>query len=151
MNDRAKKRLKQIKWLDAQIDGLIQDLADAQAKATKVTSAISPVVVSRSTDPDQLEAGVLKIIELKKQINQKIDEFVDRKREIESIIEKVEDADQVMVLRKRYFEYKSWEQIAVEVGCKYRNVHYIHGDALKIVEDLLNGGEGNEKQSAGII
>lgn len=144
MNDRAKKRLKQIKWLDAQIDGLIQDLADAQAKATKVTSAISPVVVSRSTDPDQLEAGVMKIIELKKQINQKIDEFVDRKREMESIIEKVEDADQVKVLRKRYFEYKSWEQIAVEVGCKYRNVHYIHGDALKVVEALLKGGEGND-------
>lgn len=145
MNDRAKKRLKQIKWLDAQIDGLIQDLADAQAKATKVTSAISPVVVSRSTEPDQLEAGVMKIIELKKQINQKIDEFVDRKREIESIIEKVEDADQVMVLRKRYFEYKSWERIAVEVGCKYRNVHYIHGDALKTVEALLKGGEGDGK------
>ena len=151
MNDCAKKRLKQIKWLDAQIDGLIQDLADAQAKATKVTSAISPVVVSRSTEPDQLEAGVMKIIELKKQINQKIDEFVDRKRDIESIIEKVEDADQVMVLRKRYFEYKSWEQIAVEVGCKYRNVHYIHGDALKVVEYLLNGGEGNEKQNVGSI
>lgn len=144
MNDRAKKRLKQIKWLDAQIDGLIQDLADAQAKATKVTSVISPAVVSRSTDPDQLEAGVMKIIELKKQINQKIDEFVDRKREMESIIEKVEDADQVNVLRKRYFEYKSWEQIAVEVGCKYRNVHYIHGDALKVVEALLKGGEGND-------
>jgi DNA repair ATPase RecN len=144
VNDRAKKRLKQIKWLDAQIDGLIQDLADAQAKATKVTSAISPVVVSRSTDPDQLEAGALKIIELKKQINQKIDEFVDRKREMESIVEKVEDADQVMVLRKRYFAYKSWEQIAVEVGCKYRNVHYIHGEALKVVEALLNGGEGND-------
>jgi DNA repair ATPase RecN len=144
VNDRAKKRLKQIKWLDAQIDGLIQDLADAQAKATKVTSAISPVVVSRSTDPDQLEVGAMKIIELKKQINQKIDEFVDRKREMESIIEKVEDADQVNVLRKRYFEYKSWEQIAVEVGCKYRKVHYINGDALKVVEALLKGGEGND-------
>jgi DNA repair ATPase RecN len=151
VNDRAKKRLKQIKWLDAQIDGLIQDLADAQAKATKVTSAISPAVVSRSTDPDQLEAGVMKIIELKKQINQKIDEFVDRKREMESIIEKVEDADQVKVLRKRYFEYKSWEQIAVEVGCKYRNVHYIHGDALKVVEALLKDGEENGRQNIALI
>ena len=145
MYDRAKSELKRIKWLDAQIDGLIQDLADAQAKATKVTSAISPVVVSRSTDPDQLEDGVVKIIDLKKQINRRIDEFVDRKQKIESIIEKVEDADQVMVLRKRYFEYKSWEQISVEVGCKYRNVHYIHGDALKVVETLLNGGEDNGK------
>ena len=145
MNDRAKKRLKQIEWLDAQIDGLIQDLADAKAKATKVTSAFSPAVVTRSSDPDQMETGVMKIIELKKQINQKIDEFVDRKREMESIIEKVEDADQVKVLRKRYFEYKSWEQIAVEVGCKYRNVHYIHGDALKVVEALLKGGEDNDR------
>ena len=144
MYDRAKAKLKRIEWLDAQIDGLIQDLADAQAKATKVTSAIAPAVVTRSTDPDQLEVGVMKIIEMKKQINKKIDEFVDRKQEIESIIEKVEDADQVKVLRKRYLEYKPWELIAVEVCCKYRNVHYIHSDALKAVEALLKGGEGND-------
>ena len=143
MYDRAKAKLKRIEWLDAQIDGLIQDLADAQAKVTKVTAAITPAVVTRSSDPGQLEVGVMKIIELKQQINQKIDEFVDRKREIESIIEKVEDADQVKVLRKRYLEYKPWELIAVEVGCKYRNVHYIHGDALKAVEALLKGGEDN--------
>ena len=143
MYDRAKAKLKRIEWLDAQIDGLIQDLADAQANVTKVTSAITPAVVTRSSDPGQLEVGVMKIIELKQKINQRIDEFVDRKSEIESIIEKVEDADQVKVLRKRYLEYKPWELIALEVGCKYRNVHYIHSDALKTVESLLKDGEGN--------
>lgn len=141
----AKAYLKKIKWLDAQIDGLIQDLAALQSMATKVTATISPVVVTRSTDPNQLEDAVLKIINLKKEINQKIDEFVDRKREVESIIEKIEDADQVKVLRKRYMEYKPWELIAVEVGCKYRNVCYIHSDALKAVEALLKGREDDGK------
>lgn len=136
----AKAYLRKIKWLDAQIDGLIQEVYKLEAMATKVTSTVSPVVVTRSTDPNQLEDAVVKIIKLKDEINRKIYEFVDMKTEVEAIIEKIEDADQVAVLRKRYMEYKTWERIAVEVGCKYRKVHYIHGDALKVVEALLKGG-----------
>ena len=145
MYDLAKAKLKRIKWLDAHIDGLIQDLATQEARATKVTATISPVAVAQSGNQTTLEDSVLKIIALKDEINQKIDEFVDKKREMEAIIEKVEDADQVKVLRKRYMENKPWELIAVEVGCKYRNVHYIHSDALKTVEALLKGGEDNGK------
>ena len=133
----AKAYLMKIKTLDAHIDGLLQELASLESMATKVTATISPVVVTRSTNPNQLEDAVVKIIGLKNEINRKIDEFVDMKREIESIIEKIEDADQVAVIRKRYMEYKPWELIAVEVGCKYRNVCYIHSDALKAVEALM--------------
>ena len=143
----AKAYLQKIEWLDAQIDGLIQELAMWQARATKVTATISPVVVTRSTDQNQLEDAVTKIIELRKEINLKIDEFVDRKRKVESIIERIEDANQVKVLRKRYMEYKPWELIAVEVGCKYRNVCYIHSDALKAVEALLKDGAEDGKNN----
>ena len=135
----AKAYLKKIKWLDVQIDGLLQDLEREKARATKVTATISPVVVAHSGSQGTIEDPVLKIIALKDEINRKIDRFVDLKREIESIIERIEDADQVAVLRKRYMEYKPWELIAVEVGCKYRNVCYIHSDALKAVEALLKG------------
>lgn len=145
MYEHAKAKLKRIKWLDVQIDGLIHDLEIEKNRATKVTATISPVVVAHSGNQGNIEDPVLKIIALKDEINQKIDKFVDLKREIQSIIERIEDADQVAVLRKRYLEYKPWELIAVEVGCKYRNVHYIHGDALKAVESLLNGGEDNGK------
>lgn len=133
----AKAYLKKIKWLDVQIDGLLEDLEKEKARATKVTATISPVVVAHSGSKGTVEDPVLKIIALQEEINQKIDRFVDLKREIESIIEQIEDADQVAVLRKRYMEYKPWELIAVEIRCKYRNVHYIHGDALKAVDALL--------------
>ena len=137
----AKAYLKKIKWYDVQIDGLLQDLEREKAMATKVTATISPVAVAHSGSQGNVEDPVLKIIALKDEINRKIDRFVDLKMEIESIIERIEDADQVAVLRKRYMEYKPWELIAVEVGCKYRNVCYIHSDALKAVEALLKGGE----------
>ena len=139
MYDLAKKKLKSVKWLYAQIDGLLEDLQKETARAEKVTATISPVVVAHSGGKGNVEDPTLKIIELKHEINQKIDRFVDAKREIESMLEKIQDADQLMVLRKRYLEYKPWELIALEVGCKYRNVHYIHGDALKAFEALMEG------------
>ena len=139
MHELAKKTLKKIKWLDAHIDGLLNDLQREEARAAKVTATISPVVVAHSGNQNNLEDSALKIIALKDEINHKINRFVDLKREIESIIEKIQDADQVAVLRKRYVEYKPWELIALEVGCKYRNVHYIHSDALKAFEALMEG------------
>lgn len=141
----AKAYLKRIKWLDVQIDGLLHDLERENARATKVTATISPVVVAHSGNQGNVEDPVLKIIALKDEINQKIDRFVDMKREVESIIERIEDADQVAVIRKRYMEYKPWELIAVEIGCKYRNVCYIHSDALKTVDALLKGGVDSGK------
>lgn len=140
MYDLAKKKLKKVEWLDAQIDGLLHDLQKEEARATKVTSIISPVVVTHSGNQSNLEEAALKIIALKNEINQKIDRFVDLKRDVEAIIDKIQDADQVKVLRKRYFEYKPWELIALEVGCQYRNVHYIHGNALKAFQEILEGG-----------
>ncbi len=140
MYDLAKKTLKKIKWLDAQIDGLLEELQRETARAEKVTATISPVVVAHSGGKGNVEDPALKIIALKHEINQKIDRFVDLKREIRALLEQIEDPDQVNVLHKRYFEYKPWELIALEVGCKYRNVHYIHSEALKAFENLLEGG-----------
>ena len=34
-------------------------------------------------------------------------------------------------IRAKYLECKSWEQIAVDMGYSWRQIHYIHSDALK--------------------
>ena len=135
----AKAYLRKIELADVHINNKLEDLHKLRSMVTKITATISPVCVTGSGGQDKLGDAIAKIVDLQDEINRKIDRFVDLKREIESIIERIEDADQVAVLRKRYMEYKPWELIAVEVGCKYRNVCYIHSDALKAVEALLKG------------
>jgi DNA-directed RNA polymerase specialized sigma24 family protein len=62
------------------------------------------------------------------------------------VIESVKDPDQMAVLQKRYLLYESWEQIALEMHCTYRNVCYIHGRALQAVTELMKGKEHGSKE-----
>ena len=135
----AKAYLRKIELADVHINNKLNDLHKLRSMVTKITSTISPVSVSGSGSQDKLGDLVAKIIGLQDEINQKIDRYVDLKREISALLEQIEDPDQVKVLHKRYFEYKPWEQIACEMGYSYRNVCYIHGKALQAFESLMEG------------
>ena len=37
------------------------------------------------------------------------------------------------ILELRYLSFKSWDEIADEMDCSLRNVHYLHGKALRMV------------------
>ena len=139
----AKAYLKRIELLDAHINNKLNDLYTLRSLVTKITATISPVPASGSGNQDKLGDAIAKIIDLQDEINRKIDNYVDLKREISAMLEQIDVADYVKVLHKRYFEYKPWEQIACEMNCTFRNVCYIHGKALQAVEALLEGGEGN--------
>jgi DNA-directed RNA polymerase specialized sigma subunit len=133
----AKAYLRKIELLDAHINNKLNDLFTLRTMVTKITATMSPVAVSGSGNQDKLGDAIAKIIDLQNEINQKIDMFVNSKREVSAVLEKLQDPDHVKVLHKRYIEYKPWEQIACEMCCTYRNVCYIHGKALQAVGALL--------------
>ncbi len=137
----AKAYLRKIELLDAHINNKLNDLYTLRSMVTKITSTISPVAVSGSGGQDKLGDAVAKIVDLSDEINRDIDRYVDSKREVSAVLEKLQDPDHVKVLHKRYIEYKPWEQIACEMCCTYRNVCYIHGKALQAVGALLEDGK----------
>lgn len=141
---KAQKYLMQVKLYDTHIDNKVQELDRLKVMATKITTTLSLAPGSGSGNQDKLGDAVAKIVDLQREVNQAIDVYVDKKREISSLIERIKDPDQLAVLHKRYIQYKHWEQIACEMGFTYRNVCYIHGRALQAVEDLLKEGADHE-------
>lgn len=139
----AKSYLRRIELLDAHINNRLNDLHTLRTLVTKITATISPMAVSGSGNQDKLGDAVARIVDLQDEINRKIDNYVDLKREVSALLEQIEVADYVKVLHKRYFEYKPWEQIACEMNFSYRNVCYIHGKALQALEALLEGGKND--------
>lgn len=133
----AKAYLRKIPLLNANINSKLNDLHELRTMVTKITSTISPVCVSGSGNQDKLGNAVAKIVDLQEEINRKVDMYVDLKREAIEILEQIQDPDQVQVLHKRYFENKPWERIACEMNYSYRNVLYIHGDALQAMDAVL--------------
>ena len=135
----AKAYLRKIELADVHINNKLKDLDNLWTKATNITATISQVCVSGSGNQDKVGDSAAKIADLQEEINRKIDNYVDMIREVSTVLEQIQDPDQVNVLHKRYFEYKPLEQIACEMNYSYRNVCYIHGRALQTIEALLAG------------
>lgn len=89
----------------------------------------------RNPSPSQspMADAVCKIIDLQDEINRDIDHLVDLKRELVGVIHNVEDVECRLLLELRYLCFKSWEDIAVQMGYTTRNIHYLHKQALRLV------------------
>ena len=94
--------------------------------------------IQSSSDPHRVENLLLKIIEFRKDIESDISRLIDLKKEVISLIDRLDNADEIDVLYKRYIYFHSWEQIAVDKNISIRHIYRIHGQALASVSKILN-------------
>ena len=133
----AKTYLNQIRKAEIKIEDGTEELARLKALATKVTSAMDGEVVSSSKNPDKMADAVAKIIKLQEEINRDVDKYVDIKSEALGMLALVENQTHYKILHSRYVLYKTWEQIACEIGFTYQWVCQLHGVALIEFEKIM--------------
>lgn len=155
---KAKTYLEKIRKHDARIDALIEEIATLDAIAKKTTSVLGGERVQASTSQQKMADTVEKIVMLKDKLNEEIDGFIDYRNEALKLIEISCDADCHKLLHKRYIGtydsekeriiFKTWEQIAVEMGFTYQWVSDgLHKRALSQVQKVLDErGNGDELQ-----
>lgn len=141
----TKTYLGQIRLLDVRINAKIAEMERIRDIATKVTTAFDSVRVSGGGKDDKLGDAVSRLIDIQSEINADIDAYIDRRAYIVSILDKIEDAEELAVLHKRYIEFKRWEQISEEMGYSQRNVTYIHGRALLSIRKLLEEADNEQE------
>ena len=73
----------------------------------------------------------MKIVDLENEINHDIDNLVDLKREMVSVIKEVTDPELQTLLELRYLCFKSWEQIAVEMEYNIQHIFRLHDKSIK--------------------
>ena len=77
---------------------------------------------------------MVQIEELRGKISDKIMEANRIRANIENTIASVQDADEARVLYLRYIEQKRWNEISEKMKYSYRQIHRIHGRALKKIK-----------------
>lgn len=142
---KAIEYLRQIKTMDAKINTDIEELASLEALATKTTSVLGDERVQSSGSQQKMADAVVKIADLRNNINEQIDRFVDYKEEVKNLLFESCDSDCIKLLHKRYFMDKKWEEIAVEMNYTYQWVQGgLHQRALSQVQKALDErGGGN--------
>jgi hypothetical protein len=133
----VKNYLGQAYRIDQRINSKLEQIACLRELATKATSTLSDTPRSASRNTHSMENILVKMFALESEINDDIDALVDLKREIVSIIKAIEHPEYQTLLELRYLCFRTWEQIAVDMGYDLRYLHKLHGRALDMCEPLL--------------
>lgn len=128
-NQEKKAWLLQYRRLDERIDRLEKEKARWIERATKM-SASSDGMPRGSGVSDTVGQAVAKIADLQAEINREIDRLVDLRREIEAAIRTVPDDTMRDLLRYRYIDAMTFEEVAVRMHYNYRWITRLHGRAL---------------------
>lgn len=129
--------LLQVKDSETRVDDLLEERARLKALREKITSSWSVDRVSGTHKQDKIGDITVKIEKIEAQLDIAVDFFVDKEREVRGVIDQVKNRDYGRILRKRYLNYKTWEQIACEMNFSYQWVCELHKRALKAVESVL--------------
>ena len=130
----AKEYLSQAYRIDQRINSKLEQVRSLNELATKATNTISDMPGSATRNVHQIEDVVVKIVDLQNEINADIDTLVNLKRTFVAVIKAVENPEQQTLLELRYLCFKTWEEIAVEMGYSSRGIFSLHSAALKELE-----------------
>lgn len=131
----AKEYLSQISSLEGQIQVYLYDIERIEALATKTTGTIKNDRVQASVNQQKMEAAVVKLDDYKGKLAMTLNIYIDAKAEIMAQIDALDDKTENQIykdiLRKRYIERLSLEEIAVKKHYSYRHTTRMHGAALQ--------------------
>lgn len=127
----TKEYLGQAYRLDQRINSKLEQVMSLRDLATKATSTLSDVAPSGTRNVHRMEDIIVKIVDLENEINRDIDNLVDLKREMVSVIKAVTDPELQTLLELRYLCFKSWEQIAVEMEYSIQHIFRLHDKSIK--------------------
>lgn len=142
----AKKYLRQIEILDRRITAKVEERQNVLDMLLRITPVMRDTTSGGAAGHDKMENGVVKLTAYEEEISADIERLIALKREISEVIDLAENPKRRAVLRFRYINYKSFEQIAVDMNMSYRNVCYIHGKALRDVGKILEENGYAEEQ-----
>ena len=131
MNLQEKKDyLKQYRQLDSEIRQLLLEKSEIFELGTKITPTYSAVPKGTGSG-DKIQSTIEKLEKQEDKINQKIEQRMKVKEEIETALNTVTDERlKLLLLRYRYINGCTWEDIVTKMCYSYMHVYRLHGKAL---------------------
>ena len=117
-----KEYLSQAFRIDQRIQSKMEQVASLNDLATRATATYSDMPGSETRNLHRMEDAILSIIELEADIVHKI--------------KAVQNTEYQTLLELRYLCFKSWEQIAVDMGYELRWLYRLHHRALDAVTEI---------------
>lgn len=132
----VKEYLNQIKYTNQEIQSRIDEKNQLRSAVSLKTSSFNENKV-QETGTLHFDDKYMKYIEVADEINEKIDELVDLKLSISNDIDRLDKSEYRILLRLRYINLHSFENIAVTMQYDIRQIHRMHGNALQAFSECV--------------
>lgn len=133
---KTQEYLKQIERLNKMIQNKLSEISQLRDIANSVTAVPKEANVQASSDHDKIGSAVSKLIDLEKETECLMDEYISRRKRIIRQIDEIENVDYYHVLSMRYVGGRTFEAVADATNWSVRKVFSIHGNALQEFERL---------------
>ena len=130
----TKDYLNQISRLNRMINNKLTEITQLRELSYSISAIGSEEKVMSSSDPDKIGSTYAKIDEMEHNLDNMIDEYIEKKDLIIGQIDSMENED-YNILFSRYIEKKTFEVIATEMKYSWRQIIRLHGKALKAFEE----------------
>ena len=127
----TKEYLSQAFRLDQRINSKLEQIASLNDLATKCTSTLTGMPRNPNRGASTMADAVSKIVDLQAEINCEIDRLISLKRDMVRCIKGIDNTEHQTLLELRYLCFKTWEQIAVDMGYNVRHVYRLHDEAIE--------------------
>jgi len=134
---KAKEFMSQALYIDQRINCKIEQVMVLRELAGKATATLSDVKVSGTRNVHRMEDAIVKMMDLEDEINADVDRLVELKREIVSVVNRIENPAYQTLLALRYLCFKTWDEMSDEMNYSIMHLHRIHGSALEAVDMVL--------------
>ena len=124
-----KEYLKQIEYINDDINSRLREKNELRRAMAVRTSVITDIKVQESRS-GRYDDKYMRYFEVAESIDERIDELVDLKMKISNEIDLIDDPLYRLVLRNRYINLLTFEDIASMLNKSIRYIYQVHGDAL---------------------
>jgi DNA-directed RNA polymerase specialized sigma subunit len=132
----AEEWLEQVKKFDQLINAKLAERERLIALATDISAKpIDGMPHSNTGTVSQtMQNAVVNLIMLAQEIDKLVDQYIDCKRHVVSVLETLPEKE-YGVLHRHYIRYMTWEQIAEDMGYSTVQIWRIKNNGLKILQE----------------
>ena len=130
--------MRQHYLLTRELETKLERLIKLNSLTRKTTTTLS-VVPGGSPNPHSREEIIVAAADLSEEIKKDIINLIKKEKDMTEIIDSIKDEQSRIILEKRCFLHKSWEDIANDMGVSERKIYDLKPYAeMKLIEVLQN-------------
>lgn len=125
-----KKRLQEYRHKTVELKQIKEKVEILKERTTSIRSSSDcSEVLAAGGNSDKIGELVANIVDLQNRYYEKMLEIIAEQKDIEQMIEQLDPVERLL-MRARYFEGVSWEEVCLLIGYGWAQTHRLHSKSL---------------------